>query len=571
MRRHASRYNWLAVTRAALSFVKVVLGITIGVIALVGVTELFLCKPLRAQEIASPSSVAVGQGNVGHTLVVIPFENASPTPGLEWLGESFPEAFHEQLTSPILYVTSRDERLRAYDRQGVPAGVHPSRATLYRLAEQMDVDYAVLGSYQYNGTRLTATAQLLDMRAQKLLPPATESGSLADLGAIQSGLAWDLLRQIRTDFSTPKNTYVAAAVPIRLDAQENYVRGLLAAKADEKVQDYRAATQINPSFAQAWLELGKTYYAQHSYEPAIAALSQVPRNAEVAREGNFYLGLAAFAHGDYAKSENAFEFVAARLPLAEVYNNLGVVAARRGQKRASDYFEKAIEDDPSDADYHFNLGVALSQAGDRTGAARELRTSLDRRPNDPEAKAALESVTQPSAAGIVPTSSVSKIPVERIKRNYEEDTFRQMTTQMASWAEQRFARSDPHAHARFHIELGKELMAHGFTSEAEVEFRHAAAVDPSSAAPSLALAEDYDAQGDATQARAQVQTALRIRESAEAYLILARLDLKENRTDEAAQDIGRALQLEPDNSVGQDLKRTLAAKLAEKAQPLSHP
>jgi tetratricopeptide (TPR) repeat protein len=555
------------VKRVALLFVKTVLGI-----AVVVVTGLFLSKPLRAQEGAAPGRAAVGQINVGHTLVVIPFENASPTPGLEWLGESFPETFHEQLSSPILYVTSRDERLRAYDRQGVPAGVHPSRATLYRLAEQMDVDYAVLGSYQYNGTRLTAVAQLLDMRAQKLLPAATESGSLVDLGAIQSALAWDLLRQIRSDFSTSKNAYIAAAAPIRLDAQENYVRGLLAAKAEEKAQDYREATRINPFFAQAWLELGKTYYVQHSYEPAIAALSQVPRNAAVAREANFYLGLAAYAHGDFAKSESAFEFVAARLPLAEVYNNLGVVAARRGQKRASDYFEKAVEDDPSDADYHFNLGLALSQSGDRTGAARELRTSLDHRPNDPEAKIALESVTQPSAAaGIVPTSAVSKIPIERIKRNYEEDTFRQMTTQMASWAEQRFARSDPHAHARFHVELGKELMAHGFTAEAAVEFRHAAFVDPSSAAPSLALAEDYDAQGDAAQARAQIEAALHIRESADAYLILARLDLKENRTDEAAQDIGRALQLEPNNSAGQDLKRTLAAKLAEKAQPLSHP
>lgn len=566
MRRRPSRYNWLAVKRAALFFVKAVLGIAV----VVG-TVLSVSHPLRAQESAAPGRTAVGQINVGHTLVVIPFENASPTPGLEWLGESFPETFHEQLSSPILYVTSRDERLRAYDRQGVPAGVHPSRATLYRLAEQMDVDYAVLGSYQYNGTRLTAVAQVLDMRAQKLLPAATESGALADLGAIQSALAWDLLRQIRSDFSTPKNAYIAAAVPIRLDAQENYVRGLLAAKAEEKAQDYREATRINPSFAQAWLELGKTYYAQHSYEPAIAALSQVPRNAAVAREANFYLGLAAYAHGDFAKSESAFEFVAARLPLAEVYNNLGVVAARRGQKRASDYFEKAVEDDSSDADYHFNLGLALSQSGDRTGAARELRTSLDHRPNDPEAKIALESVTQPTATGIAPTSTISKIPIERIKRNYEEDTFRQMTTQMASWAEQRFARSDPHAHARFHVELGKELMAHGFTAEAAVEFRHAAFVDPSSAAPSLALAEDYDAQGDATQARAQVEAALHIRESADAYLILARLDLKENRTDEAAQDIGRALQLEPNNSAGQDLKRTLAAKLAEKAQPLSHP
>jgi hypothetical protein len=39
----------------------------------------------------------------------------------------------------------------------------------------------------------------------------------------------------------------------------------------------------------------------------------------------------------------------------------------------------------------------------------------------------------------------------------------------------------------------------------------------------------------------------------------------------AAQNLNRALQLEPGNLAGQDLKRTLAAKLAEKAQPLSQP
>jgi tetratricopeptide (TPR) repeat protein len=572
MRYLPCRYNQVVVKRAAVFVV---------------LASLLFCTSLRAQE--PPASdrtmsgqTAVGQTAVGQTvsgqtaagrtMVVIPFENASPTPGLEWLGESFPETFHEQLNSPVLYVASRDERLRAYDRQGVPAGVHPSRATLDRLAEQMDVDYAVLGSYKYDGARLTATAQLLDMRAPKLSPTVTESAPLADLGNLQSALAWDLLRLIRTDFSLPKDNYIASVAPARLDAQENYIRGILATTAEEKVQHYREAVRLNPDYAQAWLELGKTYYALRAYEPAISTLSQVQPSSAVAREANFYLGLAAYAHGDFAKSETAFEFVAARLPLAEVYNNLGVVAARRGhsQKTAAEYFEKAIQDDPSDPDYHFNLGVTLTQAGDRAGAARELHTALDHRPNDAEAKALLDSVMPPSGT-IVPSSATSKAPTERIKRNYEEDAFRQMTTQIGSWAEQQFARSDPRAHARFHLELGKELLAHGFTTEAEAEFRHAAAVDPSSTAPLTALAEDYEARGDVREARAQAEAALRIRESAEAYLILARLDLRENRMEAAAQNINRALQLEPANPAGQDLKRTLAAKLAEKAQPLSPP
>jgi tetratricopeptide (TPR) repeat protein len=549
MRRLPCRYNRIVVKRAAF---------------FVFVISLLLDPSLRAQDISAQTSV--GRTTVGRTLVVIPFENASPTPGLEWLGESFSEALHQQLNSPVLYVASREERLRAYDRQGIPVGVHASRATLYRLAEQMDVDYAVLGSYSYDGARLTAIAQLLDMRAQKLSPAVTESAPLADLGNLQSALTWDLLRLIRADFNVAKDKYVASVASIRLDALENFIRGMLAATTEEKVQHYREAVRLNPEYAQAWLELGKTCYAQHAYEPAIAALAQVQHSSAVAREANFYLGLAAYAHGDFAKSEAAFEFVAARLPLAEVYNNLGVVAARRGQKKAADYFERAIQNDPSDADYHFNLAVSLTQAGDRAAATRELHAALDHRPNDAEAKMLLDSLA-PAAGSIVPSSAVSKIPAERIKRNYDEDAFRQMTTQMGSWAEQQFARSDPRAHARYHVELGKELMAHGFSSEAEAEFHHAAAVDPASTVPLTALAEAYEARGDASGARAQAEAALRIRESAEAYLILARLDLRENRMEAAAQNINRALQLEPGNSAGQDLKRTLAAQLAEKAQP----
>jgi Tfp pilus assembly protein PilF len=109
-------------------------------------------------------------------------------------------------------------------------------------------------------------------------------------------------------------------------------------------------------------------------------------------------------------------------------------------------------------------------------------------------------------------------------------------------------------------------MAHGYTTEADAEFRHAAAVDPSSTAALTALAEDYEARGDMQAARAEAEAALRIHESADAYLVLVRLDLQENKIGAATQDIERALQLEPSNPAGQELKRALTAKLAEKSQ-----
>ena len=532
-----SRYNELVVKRA------------VSPLALL----LLCCATLHAQR---PSAW-------GSTMVITPFENTSPTTGLEWLGEGFAEGLRWQLDSPLLYASTRAERLRGYDRLGMPTGVRPSRATLFRLAEQMDVDYALLGSYRYDGVKLTANAQLLDMRAIKLLAPSTESGSLDELGNVQSALAWDLLRQIRPDFEIPRDKYIASVSAVRPNALENYVHGILATASEEKAQAFREAVTANPAFTQAWLELGKVYFAQKSYELASIAFEKVPPTSVVAREANFYLGLSSCAQGNFEKAESAFTFVATRLPLAEVYNNLGVVRELRGENKAADDFAQAVHNDPSDPDYHFNLAIALSQGGDKARAGRELRLALQQHPSDSEAKIMLESLSPPSGS-VVNSAATLKLPSARLKRTYDENAFRQMTIQMQGWAEQQFARSDIHAHARYHIELGRELLAHGFTNEAESEFRHAATVDPSGTEPLTALAELYDDRGDAHQARLEAEAALRVRESVDAYLILTRLDLRENRMGSAAENINRVLQLEPGNLKAQDLKRTLAAKIAEK-------
>jgi cytochrome c-type biogenesis protein CcmH/NrfG len=62
-----------------------------------------------------------------------------------------------------------------------------------------------------------------------------------------------------------------------------------------------------------------------------------------------------------------------------------------------------------------------------------------------------------------------------------------------------------------------------------------------------------------------------IRDLREPLLVLARLDLSDNKTDTAAESMNRAVQLEPSNGSALALKRAIAAKLAEKAQPLPNP
>src|SRR5262249_36884590 len=274
----------------------------------------------------------------------------------------------------------------------------------------------IFGSYNYDGTNFTAKARLLNMKKLRLSQEATEGGALQQLIDIQHALAWDMLHEIDSTAAGPKDSFLASAPRVRLDALESYIRGVMATNTPERVRRFKEALRINPDYALADYQLGKTYFDAHEYGPAMTWLSKVPKEDKKALEANFYLGLAAYYLGTFERAEEAFDFVASRLPLTEVYNNLGVVQARRGKRTAAKYFEKALEADSRDADYHFNLGLALLKGGDIAGALKQFKEAQVLRPNDSEIKSAAESGASLSRVG----TQSPRIPLERIKRNYDE-------------------------------------------------------------------------------------------------------------------------------------------------------
>jgi len=464
------------------------------------------------------------------------------------------------MQSTSVFVISRKDRMGAFDRVGIPGTAQLSRATLLRMAEQMDVDYVVLGVYDYHGSTFTARAQVLDMHRLHLSPYMTESGSLLQLVDIQAATAWDLLRQIQPAFGGTKQDFIAQTKSIRLDALESYVRGVIAPTDAEKIRRFKEAVRLKPNYSEALLELGKSYFNERDYNSAITWLGKIPAEDTHAAEANFFLGLAAFYSGNMARAEEAFSFVAARLPLTEVYNNLGVVEARRGRSSSVDYLRKAANADPADEDYHFNLGISLARWGDRSAATRELKEALALRPADEEAKAYLETVSGTS-------TSSDRSPVERIKRNYDEASFRQLAFAIENAQERQMAHSDPAKHAGFYLDQGKQQLDQGFYAEARDHFRKALLLDPNSVEARIGLAKAQIALNDLPGARSQLDAVLHAKPNLDAYVVMGQLDLKENKLEAANEDVAQALKLEPGNSTALQLKQQLATKTEAASQP----
>lgn len=487
-------------------------------------------------------------------MLIVPFENTSSAAGSEWISEAFPEVLGARLDLGPLFVFSRDDRLSAFDHLGLPASAKPSRATVLQVAQALDADFVIVGSYRVAGTTLTARAQVMDVNNLRLSPELSESGPLEDLVALETALAWDVLDHLKRTRNVSKAQFAAQFPPIRKDALESYVRGIVAGNQQEKIARLKEAVRLDPGYALALLQLGKTYYNARDYASASTWLAKIPVAQAHGNEAQFYLGLASFYAGQMDAAQAAFSSLASRLPLTEVTNNLGVVAARRGDRRARGHFEKAVQTDPNDPDYHFNLAVELYREGNTQESARELRQVLAAQP-DPEANSFLDAIN----AGTAP----SRLPLERIKRNYDESGFRQLALEIDNANEARLEKADAVTHAAFHVQRGAELLEQGFLGEAEKQFREAVMLDSSNAGAHAGLARVLESFQNPSAARSEALMSLKLKPSADAYLLLARLDLAENDPAAAEQNVNHALQLEPGSAAAAALKRDIASALSK--------
>ncbi len=509
------------------------------------------------------SSVAQRSMPPVQTLLIMPFENHSKSPGLEWIGESFPEILSQRLSSPSMYLVSREDRVYAFDRMGIPATARPSHATMYRIAEQMDCDYVVMGDYDFDGLNFKARAQVLDMKRLRQSKVLEASGPLLKLIDVQNDLAWQVLKTAQPQSTISRDEMMRSATTVRLDSLENYVRGILATTRQEKVSRFREAIRSNPQYTLAMFQLGKTYYANREFESAASWLSRIPHSDPKAGEAYFLLGLAYYNQGQFERAEDAFRVTISRMPLTEVYNNLGAAALRAGKRSALQLLQRTVEVDPHDPDYRFNFALAQYRYGDPAMAVKNLRESLARYPTDSEARQFLEEISAaPADSSGAVAASVPKMPLPRIKRNYDETSFRLLALEIQNSAKP----SDDlggNTRTKYHIQHGTELLDRGLITDAENEFHEALQIDPASAAAHAGLAKAAETRGDVETARSEASTSIGLQPTAAAFLVLARADMRQKLFISSALNVDRALGLEPGNADALTLKQEIAARAAQ--------
>ncbi|MBV6432838.1 MAG: hypothetical protein IANPNBLG_02985 [Bryobacteraceae bacterium] len=365
------------------------------------------------------------------TFLVLPFFNQTSQSNLDWIGESIGENIREALAAEGALTVSREDRQEAYRRLTLKPYSLLTKASVIKLAEVLDAGEVIFGRFELQEDptagqsrgRLRITAQVLDLRRIHEGPEFVAIGAMEDLAALQTHLAWQTLQTVTPKSAPSEEEFHRRRPPVRVDAMEYYIRGLLTTGEEQKHHFFAQAARLDPGFSQPCFQLGKLNWSRKNYRTAAEWFDRVRPADNNYRAATFFGGACRYYLGDYAAAQAAFELVAKDVPMNEVINNLAAAQSRRNLPEALENFRKALEGDVNDAMYLFNLGYALWKRGQFEQAAERFRAVLQRDPDDQQATTLLGMCL--SKSGPRPGDARTE-GLERLKHEFEESAFLQL-------------------------------------------------------------------------------------------------------------------------------------------------
>ncbi len=502
-------------------------------------------QPAPARPVRAPASQGI--------FLVFPFENDGANPRLDWLCEGLEELTIQRLSGAGQQVYSHAGRTTELDRYGLPPAAKFSHATMLRIGADLDADFVVFGKFSSDGKSLTVETHLLRVNPTALSAPVRESGPLESLMELHDRLAWRLLAANDKRFPLNLADFSRLQRPLRLDAFEHYIRGLLASEDETRIRELKESAKLEPEWPEPALALGQVYFSKRDCDSALLWLARVPEN-------NLKNDLGAGAE------------------LPEILNNLALTRARRGNTAAAaSGLLRALDLDPEEDDYPFNLGLLYLRGNDATTAAKYFREASDREPENPDDRAlliyALEKAGNKSEASEERIAALDALgpnalpPVKpetfaRLDRIVTELDVATLQLQVASHDATSVTASSPAVTAETAspsalVRKGRQELAAGRLDAAEADFRAALATAPKEASAHRGLAEVLRRRNKRAEAIQELQAALEQRDSAVDRTTLARIYLEQRKPDLAKAELARALKLAPNYADARQLQEHL--------------
>lgn len=317
------------------------------------------------------------------SIVILPFANQSKDQHLYWLGEGFAESLSEEMFLQNAYLIARPERKKAYDDLHLPYIGDLSRATMLKIGEKLSADYLIFGSYDVLESTMQVNARVIRLSSSELSQPIQASGSLDDLFRIQMDVKNGLIKYFEGEKMPATSDKAFQGKPVPLPAYEWYIKGLLEATDNDRVRFYQKAIEANPGYQQAVYRLGLTLARLQRYKESTDTLKKAAFSGMFQEKVTFVMALNLFLSHEFDGAYQTWLELSKTQQTPEVDNNIGIALLKKGDSAGSGwYLSKAIELDPHNPDYHFNLAASYVLRSFDKQAQAQYREAIRYKPSD---------------------------------------------------------------------------------------------------------------------------------------------------------------------------------------------
>jgi TolB-like protein/DNA-binding winged helix-turn-helix (wHTH) protein len=189
-------------------------------------------------------------------LAVLPFQNLTGDPNKDYLADGLTEEMISQLGR------LNPERLGVIARTSVMGYKH-NDVRLDQIGRDLSVQYVLENSLRESGNHIRLTAQLIQVKDQTHLWSQDYDYSPKDILNVEDEVAKAVVYEIRVRLTSQQQAELAQSHPVNPEAFDAYLQGYYFFQrntdkdSDMAARYFERATQLDPSYALAWVGLSR--------------------------------------------------------------------------------------------------------------------------------------------------------------------------------------------------------------------------------------------------------------------------------------------------------------------------
>src|SRR2546429_266619 len=154
-----------------------------------------------------------------------------------------------------------------------------------------------------------------------LRAPIQESGPLESLMELHTRVLWRTLSSGTGHYALSLADFTKRQRPLRMDAFEQYARGLQAADPEAKLAHLHEAARLEPEWLDPIFALGEAYFSKKDYNAALAWFFKIPKTYDRYGEALFFSGVCRLQSNQADLAEQAFHTLQETLKRSEEHTS----------------------------------------------------------------------------------------------------------------------------------------------------------------------------------------------------------------------------------------------------------